>query len=320
MPAAIQIADLSKRFGATQALAGVDLCVPEGTVLGLLGPNGAGKTTLVRILATLLQADAGEARVGGFDVRTQAHQVRELIGLTGQYASVDEKLTGRENLILIARLLGFSRADARDRTRSLLEQFHLLDAAHRAAKTYSGGMRRRLDLAASLVGRPRILFLDEPTTGLDPRARLDLWQLVRGLVGEGTTVLLTTQYLDEADALANEIAIIDQGRVIASGTAQSLKARVGHRNLEVVVRERDDIARVAAWVSRITGRPADIKGQRVSAPAADPEHLPALVRALDEAGVPVDELALRGASLDDVFLSLTGRRAGPGPDDAEESA
>src|SRR6266498_2594344 len=232
---------LSKRFGDTRALAGVDLAVPTGSVLGLLGPNGAGKTTAVRVLATLLRPDEGRAAVGGYDVLREAHQVRQLVGLTGQYAAVDENLTGTENLLLIGRLLGLSRREARRRAGELLDDFGLSDAADRATKTYSGGMRRRLDLAASLVGRPRILFLDEPTTGLDPRARLELWTIVRGLVRSGSTVLLTTQYLDEADALADNIAVIDHGKVIATGTPDELKAKTGAQTLAVRPAEPADL-------------------------------------------------------------------------------
>ena len=314
MTYAIHARGLRKRFGETVALDGVDLAVPAGTVLGLLGPNGAGKTTAVRILATLIEADAGTATVGGYGVVDQAHQVREIIGLTGQYASVDEKLTGRENLLLIGRLLGLSRSEARRRADALLADFQLEEAGHRAAQTYSGGMRRRLDLAASMVGRPRILFLDEPSTGLDPRARRDLWERVRRLVADGATVLLTTQYLDEADALADEIVVIDQGRVIASGTPEALKAQVGGRTLVAAVRDEEDIAAAARIVAEITGAPPEVEGRRIAALVSGPEPLPAVVRRLDAAGIAVDELALRGASLDEVFLSLTGRRAeGEGP-------
>ena len=231
---AIVARGLTKRFGATTAVDGVDLAIREGTVLGLLGPNGAGKTTIVRILSTLIAPDAGQAQVLGYDVATQAHQVRQLIGLTGQYASVDETLTGTENLVLIARLIGMSRKDAKDRARELLRRFHLTDAAARAVKTYSGGMRRRLDLAASLVSRPRVLFLDEPTTGLDPHSRNEVWAMIREMVADGTTVLLTTQYLEEADQLADQIAVIDHGRVIAAGTSDQLKAQTGADSLDEV--------------------------------------------------------------------------------------
>ena len=234
MDLAIQAEGLVKHFGETKALDGVSLGVRPGTVLGLLGPNGAGKTTAVRIFATLLRPDDGHATVGGYDVVRQAHQVRQLVGLTGQFAAVDEMLTGTENLLLIGRLLGMPKPDAKARARELLSDFDLTDAADRAAKTYSGGMRRRLDLAASLVGRPSILFLDEPTTGLDPRARTELWTLIRRLVADGVTVLLTTQYLDEADALADEITVIDHGRVVAAGTPDELKARTGSRTLDDV--------------------------------------------------------------------------------------
>jgi len=231
---AIVARGLTKRFGATTAVAGVDLTIREGTVFGLLGPNGAGKTTIVRILSTLIAPDKGEATVLGYDVAAQAHQVRQLIGLTGQYASVDETLTGTENLVLIARLTGASRKAAKERAHELLTRFRLADAANRAVKTYSGGMRRRLDLAASLVSRPRVLFLDEPTTGLDPRGRNALWDIVRELVADGVTVLLTTQYLEEADQLADQIAVIDHGLVIAEGTSAELKAQTGADTLDEV--------------------------------------------------------------------------------------
>jgi oleandomycin transport system ATP-binding protein len=300
---------LAKRFGETTALDGVDLAARTGTVLGLLGPNGAGKTTVVRILATLLAPDAGHAEVCGHDVIRDAHQVRQLIGLTGQYASVDEMLTGAENLLLIGRLLGQSRADAKARARELLARFDLSDAATRAAKTYSGGMRRRLDLAASLVGRPRVLFLDEPTTGLDPRSRLDLWQIVRDLVADGVTVLLTTQYLEEADQLADEIAVVDHGRVIATGTPAQLKARTGAQPLVVRPAEVADLAIVTAIVRELTGAAPVVEGSTVTASVTDPALLPAVVRALDDAEVVLAELALRDSSLDEVFLSLTGHRA-----------
>ena len=318
MSCAIRAEGLVRRFGTTTALAGVDLAVRSGTVFGLLGPNGAGKTTAVRILATLLRPDDGRATVGGYDVVRQAHQVRQLIGLTGQYASVDENLTGTENLLLIGRLLGMSRAGARARARELLVRFHLDDAADRAAKTYSGGMRRRLDLAASLVGRPQVLFLDEPTTGLDPRSRNESWDIVRGLVGDGVTVLLTTQYLDEADQLADEIAVVDHGRVIALGSPEELKAKVGGQALSVRPTDPADLDTVVSVVSAVVGAEAVVIQSTVTAPVSDPAALPAIVRRLDDAGVSVAELALRGASLDEVFLSLTGHRADDGPAPADD--
>src|SRR5262245_35555182 len=248
MTYAIEAEGLVKRFGKTTALAGVDLAVRPGAVLGLLGPNGAGKTTAVRVLATLVRPDAGRATVGGYDVEREPDRVRSLIGLTGQYAALDEELTGAENLLMIGRLLELSRADAKARAAQLLERFDLVEAGKRLVRTYSGGMRRRLDLAASLVSRPEIIFLDEPTTGLDPRARGEVWQIVRDLSAEGTTVLLTTQYLDEADRLASDVVVVDHGRVIASGTPAALKARVGGQTLDVRAADPADVARVAAIV------------------------------------------------------------------------
>jgi len=309
MDHAIWAEGLVRRFGETTALDGVDLAVDTGTVLGLLGPNGAGKTTAVRILATLLKPDAGRATVGGYDVVRQAHQVRQLIGMTGQYASVDETLTGTENLVLIGRLLGLPRPQAKLRARELLAEFRLDDAADRATKTYSGGMRRRLDLAASLVGRPRLLYLDEPTTGLDPRSRLELWDIVRGLVAGGATVLLTTQYLDEADQLADDIAVIDHGKVIATGTPGELKAKTGSQSLAVRPADPEDLPTVISVVAELTQAAPDVKGQLVTAPVADPALLPAVVRRLDDAGVIITELELRSSSLNEVFLSLTGHPA-----------
>jgi oleandomycin transport system ATP-binding protein len=320
MDHAIWAEGLVKRFGDTTALAGVDLAVRSGTVLGLLGPNGAGKTTTVRVLATLLQPDAGRATVGGYDVLHDAHRVRQLIGLTGQYASVDETLTGTENLLLIGRLLGAPRPQARARARELLARFDLQDAADRAAKTYSGGMRRRLDLAASLVGRPRMLYLDEPTAGLDPRSRMELWDLVRGLVADGVTVLLTTQYLEEADELADEIAVIDHGRVIASGAPDELKAKTGAQSLEVRPADAADLPTVVSVVGELTGTAPEVAGQLVTAPVQDPALLPAAVRRLDDAGVVIGELALRSSSLNEVFLSLTGRPVEETGDDDTEGA
>ncbi|TNY34759.1 ATP-binding cassette domain-containing protein [Thermomonospora catenispora] len=320
MTYAIQAEGLEKRFGGTRALAGVDLVARTGSVLGLLGPNGAGKTTTVRVLATLIRPDAGRALVGGYDVVADAHRVRGLIGLTGQYAGVDEMLTGTENLMMIGRLLGLSRRDARRRAVELLERFGLTDARDRAAKTYSGGMRRRLDLAASLVGRPQILFLDEPTTGLDPRSRGALWDLVRGLADDGVTVLLTTQYLEEADQLADDIVVIDHGRVIARGTPDELKAQVGGQVLEVRPVAESDCAAVARIVGELTGAAPETRDGLVSAPLSDPAVMPAVVRRLDDAGVPVGELSLRRPSLDEVFFALTGHHVDSAPAAEPEAA
>jgi oleandomycin transport system ATP-binding protein len=312
MSYAIQAEGLVKRFGKTTALAGVDLAVRPGTVMGLLGPNGAGKTTAVRVLATLLRPDGGRAMVGGFDVVREPDRVRALIGLTGQYAAVDEDLTGFENLVLIGRLLELPRRDAKRRATELLDQFDLADAARRSVKTYSGGMRRRLDLAASLISRPDILFLDEPTTGLDPRSRGDVWQMVRQLVADGVTVLLTTQYLDEADRLAGEIAVIDHGRLIASGTPAELKAKVGGQTLDVRPTDPADLPAVTSIVAAAVGTAPSPHGDDpglLSVAVDDAEVLPAVVRGLQERGVQVTELALRLASLDEVFLALTGHVA-----------
>jgi oleandomycin transport system ATP-binding protein len=306
---AIEAEGLVKRYGETRALDGVDLAVPPGRLLGVLGPNGAGKTTAVRILATLLAPDGGRASVLGFDVRERAHQVRSLIGLTGQYAAVDEMLTGVENLVMIGRLLGLSRRESRQRAVSLLERFDLADAGGRAAKTYSGGMRRRLDLAASLVGRPQVLFLDEPTTGLDPRSRTDLWGVVRGLMADGVTVLLTTQYLEEADQLADDIVVFDHGRVIASGTSDELKARTGAQVLEVRPAAGHQMALVSSVIEEVVGEPPQESGGRLTAAVRDPAVVPAVVRKLDDLGIVASELALRKSSLDEVFLALTGHRA-----------
>jgi oleandomycin transport system ATP-binding protein len=306
---AIEATALTKRFGTTQALAGVDLAVREGTVLGVLGPNGAGKTTAVRILATLLQADSGRATVGGFDVAKDPEKVRQLIGLTGQYASVDEDLTGTQNLMLIGQLLDLRSRDARARALELLEWFDLADAADRRAKTYSGGMRRRLDLAASLVGRPSVIFLDEPTTGLDPAKREDMWDVVRNLVSDGSTVLLTTQYLDEADALADEITVIDHGRVIAHDTPEGLKRVVGGQTLMVRPTDMSRLAEVTAIVADISGATPEASARGVVSVAVKGDTaLTAAVARLAQAGIGVTELSLHLPSLDEVFFSLTGTR------------
>jgi ABC transporter DrrB family efflux protein len=313
-PPAVRVGGVVKRFGSTTALAGVDLEVPEGMVFGLLGPNGAGKTTLIRILATLLVPDAGRAELVGHDVVAESSSVRELFALTGQFAAVDELLTGRENLEMFGRLFRLSRAQARRRASELLERFELTDAADRTAKTYSGGMRRRLDLASSLLTQPRVLFLDEPTTGLDPRSRNEIWAIVRDLRREGTTILLTTQYLEEADQLADEIAVIDHGRVIAEGTGDELKDRVGGQFLEVEltdVGQRDDaeeaLARVGCGAPQEDGRP-----NRLTLPA--PRESLVLVEeaaaALRHAEIEVSNIGLRRPTLDDVFLQLTGQAPG----------
>ena len=316
---AILVEGLTKSFGEVHALRGIDLSVPRGTVLGVLGPNGAGKTTAVRILTTLLRPDEGRALVDGHDVVREAAAVRRSIGLSGQSAAIQEELTGRENLEIIGRLYHLSWPDARSRAAELLEQFDLVDAADRAAKNFSGGMQRRLDLAASLVGRPNVLFLDEPTTGLDPRSRLGMWDIIRTLVAGGTTLLLTTQYLDEADELADEIVVIDHGLVIAAGTAEELKGRVGGDVLEFTVPDRsrvDDavtaIAKVAKGHGEVGGEPhidAETGVISIGVGGRGSEALIEAVRGLDSAGVETRGLALRRPSLDDVFLALTGHAA-----------
>jgi len=318
---AVHIEGVTKRFGTTRALAGVNLEVAEGTVFGLLGPNGAGKTTLVRVLATLLAPDAGRAEVFGLDVVHQAPAVRELLGLTGQFAAVDEILTGRENLEMFGRLFDLSRGEARRRASELLDRFELADAADRPARTYSGGMRRRLDLASSLLTRPRILFLDEPTTGLDPRSRNEIWAIVRELISEGTTIMLTTQYLEEADELADRIVVIDHGRVIAQGTGNELKDRVGGQILEVELTSaasRDEARSVLAGVGcgdpEPGGRPDELT---LPAPRDGLELIEDAAAALRHAGIGVSDLGLRRPTLDDVFLQLTGAppsEDGAGPD------
>jgi daunorubicin resistance ABC transporter ATP-binding subunit len=308
--AAIEAEDLVKQYGETTALAGLDLTVPQGTIYGLLGPNGAGKTTAVRIFATLLRPDGGRARVLGHDVVSQAGQVRSLIGLTGQYAALDEYLTGRSNLVMIGRLSRLPARVARQRADELLERFDLVKAANRAVKTYSGGMRRRLDLAASLIGRPRVLFLDEPTTGLDPNARSLVWEMVRDLAADGTTLLLTTQYLEEADQLCSQIAVIDTGRVIASGTPDALKAKVGDEHLEITLAQGADLQAAAVALKRFSTSIHNDGGQRLSVTVSAADGLTtAVVRALDEAGISVNDVTIRRASLDDVFRILTGRAA-----------
>ncbi|MEU4739752.1 ATP-binding cassette domain-containing protein [Actinosynnema sp. NPDC023658] len=304
----IEATDVGKAFGAQKALDGVSIAVPKGTVLGLLGHNGAGKTTLVNVLTTMLPPDSGSARVAGFDVVDRAHQVRSRIGLTGQFAAVDEQLSGLENLVLIARLLGATPREARARGRELLELFGLTDAAKRAARTYSGGMRRRLDLAASLVGHPEVIFLDEPTTGLDPAGRLGLWEIVEGLVTDGTTVLLTTQYLDEADRLADSITVLAQGRVVAAGTSAELKAQVGRRTVTVTLADASDIPKATGALERAGLQPVAAR-DTLTAPVTSSREIATVVRALDDVGLEATELALGEPTLDDVYLTLAQHAA-----------
>ena len=319
---AIEVEALRKHFGEVVALDGLDLTAPEGQVLALLGPNGAGKTTLVRALATLLVPDAGRARVLGIDVVRNPVGVRRAIGLAGQLAAVDETLTGRETLQVVGMLSHLVRPDSARRAREVLERFELTDAADRRASTYSGGMRRRLDLAATLVGQPRVLFLDEPTTGLDPRSRAQLWEMVHELRREGTTILLTTQYLEEADRLAQLIAVIDQGRIVAEGTAAELKERVGRDRLIVRLAEADRTEDATVALSALADDgPVDAAGEsRLSLPMTGPELPAEVVRALDRAGLGIVGLEIRTPSLDDVFFALTGRHVEREAEQPEEVA
>lgn len=315
--AMIEVEGLRKAFGPVVALDGVDLEVAEGTVVGLLGPNGAGKTTTVRVLTTLLRPDAGTARVAGYDVVRDAEALRHVIGLAGQAAAIDENLTGLENLEMVGRLYHLAPQEARRRAREVLERFDLTEAADRPARTYSGGMRRRLDLGASLVGRPRVLFLDEPTTGLDPRSRLELWDVIRELVHEGATILLTTQYLEEADRLADQIAVVDRGRVIARGTADELKARVGGEVLAVRVSDRSQVPAAAGAILGLGpgGGKVDNNSGEITIPVGSggPRLLTDAVRRLDAEGIEIADISLRRPTLDDVFLALTGHAAEEAP-------
>jgi len=309
------------RKSEVRALDGLDLEVDEGTVLGLLGPNGAGKTTTVRILATLLRPDSGHATVLGHDVVRDAQALRKEVGLSGQYAAVDENLTGRENLWMFGRLYQLPSPTSRDRATELLDQFDLAAAGDRVVKTYSGGMRRRLDLASALIGRPRLLFLDEPTTGLDPRGRMGMWDVIRELVRDGTTLLLTTQYLEEADELADAIAVVDSGKIIARGTADELKSQVGGERIEVVVHDRQDIGRAREAIAAAGGCEAtvDEHTKRLTAPASGGARLLVeVIRALDERGIVIDDVGVRRPTLDDVFLSITGHAAEQAEPDPED--
>ena len=310
-PPAIAVSGLTKSFGRTPVLNGIGFTAAEGTVLALLGPNGAGKTTAVRILGTLLRPDAGHAEILGYDVVREPQQVRSLIGLTGQYAAVDDMLSGRENLSMIGRLLGQHAQAARRRADDLLSAFDLAGSAGQTVKAYSGGMRRRLDLAASLVGEPRVLFLDEPTTGLDPASRGQLWDLISGLAVQGTTVLLTTQYLEEADRLASQAVVIDHGRVLAEGSPAELKERSGGQVIEVRPVRRDDLPAVTRMLADLTGTPASAGRDTAAVPAADPGLLGAVVSRLGAERIEVSQVGLRLPSLDEAFLTITGHHAVP---------
>ena len=308
MSPVIEVVDVKKHFGDTEAVRGVSFTVEQGSVLGLLGPNGAGKTTIVRMLTSLLRPDGGHATVAGFDVVRQPDEVRALIGLTGQYAAVDEKLTGRENLTMVGRLLGFAKPDAIARADELLERFDLSEAGTRQVGTYSGGMRRRVDLAASLVGQPTVLFLDEPTTGLDPVSRFALWDIARSLVADGTTILLTTQYLEEADALADRVMVIDHGRMIAEGTADELKDRIGGRELRIEVTTKDDLGAAAAAIQSVLPH-AHAEADTLQVVAAVGDDVAGAARALGaltDAGIAFSDFHVARPSLDDVFVALTG--------------
>ncbi len=314
--AAIEASGLRKFYGDVRALDGIDLSASAGTILAMLGPNGAGKTTAVRILTTLLRPDGGSARVAGLDVEHEAAKLRTQIGLAGQYAAVDENLTGAENLEMVGRLYHLPKGEPRRRAAELLERFDLSDAADRLVRTYSGGMRRRLDLAAALVARPPVLFLDEPTTGLDPRSRIDLWGTIEARVAEGTTVLLTTQYLDEADRLADRISVIDRGRVIAAGSSDELKDQVGGERLDVTLDAPSDAEAAIAALEPIAAERPAISDGTLRVPLRERRGAIAeAVRRLDEAGVEIDDVALHRPTLDDVFLTLTGRAAERGEED-----
>ena len=318
---AVEADGLVKLFGQQRAVDGVSLTVPQGMVYGVLGPNGAGKTTTIRMLATLLRPDAGHARIFGHDVVKSPNAVRSLVGVTGQYASVDEDMSATENLIIFSRLLGLSRADSRRRSAELLEEFDLTEAANKPLKNFSGGMRRRLDLAASLIATPPLLFLDEPTTGLDPRTRAQMWETIRRLVREGATVLLTTQYLDEADQLADRIAVIDRGKLVADGTSDELKASVGNSSLHLTLQDRTQIEDARRIVSEALGVEAAVtpEAARLTAPMIDTSVTPEILIRLRDNGIAVDEITVQKPSLDEVFLTITGHPAAADESDTERS-
>lgn len=317
---AVEARGLVKVFGDNRAVDGVDLNVRAGSIYGVLGPNGAGKTTTIRMLATLLRADGGEARIFGHDVTKEAHVVRQLIGVTGQYASVDESLSATENLIIFSRLLGLGRAEAKRKAAELLEEFGLTEAAKRPLKHFSGGMRRRLDLAASLIAQPPLIFLDEPTTGLDPRTRSQMWDTIRRLVETGSTVLLTTQYLDEADQLADRIAVIDRGRVVAEGTVDELKASVGNSALHLRVQNVQDIANAREMVEQVLGVRSSVTAEagKITAPMANADQVTDLLIALRTKGIHLTEISVQKPTLDEVFLTITGHGASENAQQASE--
>ncbi|MGG7306687.1 ATP-binding cassette domain-containing protein [Curtobacterium sp. AB451] len=321
-PLAVEATGLVKVFGTNRAVDGVDLRVEAGTVYGVLGPNGAGKTTTISMLATLLTADAGEARIFGRDVRREAQAVRSLIGVTGQYASVDETLSATENLVIFSRLLGLGRAESKRKAAELLERFGLTEAASRPLRNFSGGMRRRLDLAASLIAQPPLLFLDEPTTGLDPRTRAQMWDTIRDLVATGSTVLLTTQYLDEADQLADRIAVIDHGRVVAEGTGDELKASIGTSSLQLRLSDalRLDAARAIVRNTLGVDAVASPEGSRLTAPMSDPDRVTDLLVSFRDAGISLAEMSVQKPTLDEVFLTITGAPATTDEDTDHELA
>ncbi|KSU82151.1 ABC transporter [Fictibacillus enclensis] len=306
---AVEARGLVKVFGDNRAVDGVDLNVRAGSIYGVLGPNGAGKTTTIRMLATLLKADAGSAKIFGYDVAKDAQIVRQLIGVTGQYASVDESLSATENLVIFSRLLGLSRAESKRKAMELLEEFGLTEAARRPLKHFSGGMRRRLDLAASLIAQPPLIFLDEPTTGLDPRTRNQMWDTIRRLVKEGSTVLLTTQYLQEADELADRIAVIDHGRVVAEGTVNDLKESIGTSSLHLSIQNEQSLSKARLIVERVLNVQSAVtaEGGKITAPMADADRVTDLLITLREAGIQLEELSVQKPTLDEVFLSITGQ-------------